>query len=309
MSLMSRLPFVLSDLHSSDRPSATAQSVALMRAVETGRPVAERIVDDPYARFFLDLPTRLARRPLTIARPVADLAERNSLTGISTYVLCRHAFIDAHLRAALAEGIEQVMILGAGYDSRAYRFADELAGRPVYEVDLPPLSRRKAAIVARHPDRFGHTRIHRVEIDFRTQSLSHQLDGAGFVSGRRTFVVWEGVAPYLSAAAVGATLTELGRLCGAGSTLALDLWDGGGVDRLAPVRRFGAWSLSLLGEPVTFAITPIAASRLLGDLGFDVADLAESDELTSRYSTGGRRASVSPYGVAATLRSRGSATR
>ena len=62
-----------------------------------------------------------------------------------------------------------------GYDSRAYRFADQLAGRPVFEVDLPPLSRRKAEIVAAHPEQFGHTAIRRVEIDFQTQSLADEL--------------------------------------------------------------------------------------------------------------------------------------
>lgn len=302
MNLVSKLPFVPSDLHVSNRPSTTAQSVALMRAVEASRPAADRIVDDPYARYFLDAPTRLIRRPVAAARPVADLVERNGLTGISTYVLCRHAFIDAHLRGALGGGAEQVMILGAGYDSRAYRFAGELAGRPVYEVDLPPLSRRKAAVVARHPDRFGRGAIRRVEIDFRTQSLSDRLAGAGFATGRRTFVVWEGVAPYLSAAAVSTTLGQLRALCGPGSTVAMDLWDGGGTDRLAPVRRLGAWSLSLLGEPVTFTITPPEAEGLLGRFGFEVADLAEADELTSRYATLGRRAATSIYLVAATLR-------
>ena len=290
-------------LHTSERPSTTAQGVALMRAVEADRSPGRRIVDDPYARLFLAGPAKLARRPISLGRPVIDLAERNRLTGLTTYVLCRHRFIDEHLAAALDDGAEQVLILGAGYDSRAYRFADLIGERPVFEVDLPPLSRRKAAIVERHRAEFGPVTIHRVETDFRTQSLTDRLSGAGFEAGRRTFVVWEGVAPYLSSEAVHETLRTLAALGGPGTTIALDLWDGtGGGDRLAALRRFGAWSLSLVGEPVTFGVEPVAAATLLGEHGFEVIDLAQSAELTERYATLGRIAAASVYVVAAGLR-------
>ena len=181
-------------------------------ASSTARPHRQR----PVRRDVSEPLARASRRPLELALPAIDLAERNSTTGLSTYVLCRHRFIDDHLCDALDDGVEQVIILGAGYDSRAYRFATQLDGRPVFEVDLPPLSRRKAAIVAAHPEHFGHTAIRRVEIDFRTQSLEQQLDAAGFTVGLPSFVVWEGVAPYLSPEAVDETLVALGELCGAG---------------------------------------------------------------------------------------------
>src|SRR5882757_9950641 len=107
------------ELHDSDRPSATAQAVTLYRALELRRPVAQRIVSDPYAPFFLTAGTRAALRPLALATPLRDLAAQHDLGGLSTYVLCRHRFIDAHLLRALDDGIEQVVTLGAGYDSRA----------------------------------------------------------------------------------------------------------------------------------------------------------------------------------------------
>src|SRR5206468_13091180 len=147
------------------------------------------------------------------------------------------------------------LVLGAGYDSRAYRFADHLSGRPVHEVDRPPLSRRKARIVAEHPDRFGHTTVRRVEIDFRTQSLAERLLASGFAVGARTFVVWEGVSMYLDRAAVESTLSTLNDVCGSGSALAMDFW------RHLPVRTSGdrlrvlaTRSFSLIGEPPTFAV-------------------------------------------------------
>jgi len=298
----SRFRVLPEDLHTSNRPSLTAQAVTLYRALEMRRPAPDRIVSDQYAQVFLNPALRAASTGLGLALPAIDVVERNGTTGLATYVLCRHRFIDDHLSAALDDGVEQVIILGAGYDSRAYRFADQLDGRPVFEVDLPPLSRRKAEIVASHPEHFGHASIHRVEIDFRTQSLADQLGGAGFVAGRPSFVVWEGVAPYLSADAVSATLAALGSLCGEGSVLAMDMWDGaGGSGPLAGLRRLGALSIALVGEPVTFGVQPDAIGGVLGPHGFTVADLAESAEMTARYATLGRRAPQSVYVLAALL--------
>lgn len=286
------------ELHDSERPSATAQAVTLYRALEMRRPAAERIVTDPFAPLFLTAGSRAALRPLTVAAPLRDLAAQHDLGGLGTYVLCRHRFIDTHL---LAAGFDQLLILGAGYDSRAYRFARELGDRPVYEVDLAPLSRRKAAIVASHPE-FAVNSVNRVEIDFRTQTLTDRLDFAGFEPGRRTFVVWEGVVPYLDSAAVESTLSALAALLGSGSTLALDLWDGtGGPGPLAPIRRLGARAIALIGEPVTYGVTPGAAPALLGAHGFTVSDIADAGELSVRYATRGRRSFESLYVVASAL--------
>lgn len=287
------------ELHESGRPSTTAQAVTLFRALELRRPAAERIVTDPFAPYFLTAGTRAAMRPLTWATPLRDLVAQHELGGLSTYVLCRHRFIDDHLQRALDGEVAQVLLLGAGYDSRAYRFAAALGDRPVYEVDLAPLSRRKAAIVAANPQ-FGVNAVVRVEIDFRTQSLSDRLADSGFVTGARTFVVWEGVVPYLDGVAVEATLSALGVLCGAGSALALDLWDAtGGPGALAPLRRLGARAIALVGEPVTYGVAPTAVGDLLATFGFAVTDVADAAALTDRYATAGRHCIESLYAVAA----------
>ena len=166
----------------------------------------------------------------------------------------------------------------------------------MYEVDLPPLSRRKAAIIAEHGDRFGAGSYVRVEIDFRRQALADVLAAAGFARGARTFVVWEGVAPYLDSAAVDATLTALRTICGTGSVLAMDMWDGtGGPGPLAPLRRLGARAIALIGEPVTFGAPPEGMHRVLARHGFAMSDLADAAKLAHRYATGGRHSFESLY--------------
>jgi methyltransferase (TIGR00027 family) len=287
-------------LHLTQRPSATAQLVTLWRALELERPPTQRIVSDEYAPVFLDAAGRAALRAARLGGPVVHAAERLELVGVATHVLCRHAFIDDHLLHALDTGAEQVVILGAGYDSRAYRFARALGDRPVYEVDLPPLSRHKAAVVASRPGLFGSRAIRRVEIDFRTQSLPDRLQDKGFRVGGTTFVVWEGVVPYLSREAVVQTLGALSECCGGGSTLTMDLWDGvGGHDRYRSLRRLAARSLSWIGEPVSFGMPADDMTAFLAEHGWPPSDLASAPELTERYATDGRRCDPSLYVVAA----------
>jgi methyltransferase (TIGR00027 family) len=255
----------------------------MARALEHLKPEGQRVVDDPWAHLFLSAP---ARRALT--------AWSGSLTGRvlrrlgpagTTYVPLRHRFIDDHLVASLDDGAEQVVLLGAGYDTRAYRFADRLRGRPVFEVDLAPISQKKARIVDRHADALPESNVVRVEIDFEAQALADVLADAGFVAGVTTFFTWEGVPMYLTRAAVTATLDSVRGLAGPGSRLAHDMWflvDDPGP--LGTARRIVPSALSLIGEPVTFAVHPEDYEALLGRHGLRVVDCAVASELQARYA-------------------------
>jgi methyltransferase (TIGR00027 family) len=297
-----RVPLVPAELHTSDRPSSTAQWTTFGRTLELGRSEDERIVTDPYAPVFLSATSRALMAPLKAVGPLVRQAERLEVTGLAASGLCRHRFIDDHLLGALPD-VEQVLVLGAGYDSRAYRFAAEIAGRPVYEVDLAPLSRRKAAIVRANAELFGHASIHRVEIDFRTESLGDRLTRSGFTAQAPTFVVWEGVSMYLSRDAVHGTLAAVSSLCGGGSVLAMDFWQHlrgrGGYDRL---RRIGERAVRLIGEPIAFTIAADDVGGPLGAHDFDIIELAEGPEMTERYATAGRHCDAGMYVVAARRR-------
>lgn len=295
-----RFPFGRPALHTSERPSSTAQWTILGRALELNR--RERIVSDEYAPVFLSGASRALLRALTASGPAFRAAERMALAGLATSGLCRHRLIDEYLLAALPD-VEQVVILGAGYDTRAYRFATGIGARPVYEVDLPPLSRRKAALVAARPDLFGHACVHRVEIDFREQSLPDRLAGSGFSPGAATFVAWEGVSMYLTRGAVDGTLAALASVCGPGSVLAMDFWQRVGGPAWRRVRIRAERGMDLIGEPIGFAIPASEVGALFAAHGLTVADLAEADEMTERYATGGRVCDRGMYAVAATLSS------
>jgi methyltransferase (TIGR00027 family) len=283
-------------------PSQTAEAVCLMRATEQRKPPAERILDDPYAKLFLGRLARAALASWDASGVVGDFAARLS-PGVATYVLTRHRFIDDCVRCALAGGVQQLVLLGAGYDSRAYRFAPELKKRPVFEVDFPATSQRKARILARRADSLPPVDVRRIEIDFETDSLQDRLREAGFRTGVRSFVVWEGVSMYLTRSAVKATLTTLRAITAPRSELAMDFWyllDA--PDLITSAYRMSANLLSLLGEPVTFGIHPEDVVPFLARLGYRVVDLADEASLEHRYVRDGRRVLPGSYLVHAQMK-------
>ena len=271
------------------RPSLTAEAVTMARALEHLKPADERVVDDPWAQLFL---SNAGQRALAAwsGSVTGRVLRRLGPTGTS-YVPLRHRFIDEHLLTALDEGATQVVLLGAGYDTRAYRFAEQLAGRPVFEVDLAPISQAKAAAIAAHQDEFPDANVVRVEIDFESQSLTDVLPDAGFKVGKRTFFTWEGVPMYLTRAAVKASLDAVHQLGGTGSQIAHDMWYL--VDDPGPfgtARRTAPSALSLIGEPVTFGVHPEDYEAFLGRHGFRMIDLALPSELQARYAPDSRAA-------------------
>lgn len=285
-----------------DQPSQTAEGVCWMRAAEQRREAAQRIVDDPFAKLFLGPVLDAALTTWEASGALGGLADRFS-PGLMAYVLCRHRYIDDCLIQALRRRIGQVVLLGAGYDTRAYRLAREIADRPVFEVDHPATSRRKAAIVAGHRGELPAANVRVVEVDFRKDSLSERLEAAGFQRRRPTFFVWEGVSMYLARDAVKSALAEMHTLGPCGSEVALDFWNPPQADDLvAAVQRMSARTLRWIGEPVLFGLHPEDAESFLERLGFDPIEVADAALLRERYVRDGRRVYDGAYVVHAAVR-------
>jgi len=266
-----------------------------MRASDQRRPPAERILDDPYARYFLGPMSRATLASWEASGRWGRLAERLS-PGLTAFVLTRHRYIDDCLARALEGEVEQIVLLGAGYDTRAYRFAGQLRGRPVYEVDFPATSRRKARIVAQRAGALPPAVMRVVEIDFQTQSLRERLVASGFRENARSFFVWEGVSMYLTREAVKATLRTVREVSAPRSEIAMDFWyllDQ--PDLVSTAYRVSPGLLYFVGEPVTFGIHPEDAGPFLERLGFRIRDLADAATLERRYVRDGRRVTPGMY--------------
>src|SRR5690606_16868209 len=129
-------------------PSTTAEAVCFMRAHEHLR-AKRRVVDDPFAHWFLRPLARAALASESAVPQLGRFAERLT-DGLLEFDGARHRFVDDVLEKSLRarrSGVDQVVLLGAGYDMRAYRFSRSLRGRPVFEVDHPATSRRKARVL------------------------------------------------------------------------------------------------------------------------------------------------------------------
>lgn len=258
----------------------------MFRAWELARPPAARLVTDPFAPAFLGPAARVALRA---GRPAVVDAADALASGLIAFVGARHRFIDDALLAALEEGIAEVLILGAGYDSRAWRFADALDGRPVVELDHPATGARKTRIVARHAGSWPVVDRRTIAADLQAQRLGEVLRRGGVGRHGPVFVVWEGVSMYLSRAAVEETLATLAQAA-PGSRVALDLWDPTPLPGLrGRLRQAGIQGLSLLGEPIDFGLVPQDAGPFFARLGLSLVDRADRTELARRTPLGERQ--------------------
>jgi methyltransferase (TIGR00027 family) len=259
--------------------------MALFRALETARPPAARLFDDAFAAHFLGVPFRLV---LALARVPGGLAAISAMIerrwgGPFGSGVCRTRFIDDAFAAALARGIGQVVILGAGFDARAYRIPGIERTR-VFEVDHPATQAVKRARLGRilcAPAR--HVTF--VPVDFDRDRLGDAMVAAGLRSDAPTFLLWEGVTNYLTADAVDATLRWVSGTLAADSELLFTYVHRGILDdsvRFAGAEA-GTATVRRAGEPFTFGLDPATISAYLAARGLELVEDVGAPEYRSRY--------------------------
>jgi methyltransferase (TIGR00027 family) len=141
--------------------------------------------------------------------------------GIYEYVIARTKYIDAVFRQALVENCNQILIFGAGFDTRALRFEDALENTRVFELDAPATQQAK---IGQYQKR--HLAVPPsltfIAIDFDKESLSMKLDEAGFWMQRRSLFILEGLVMYLQPESVEATFQTIRDYAGRGSWVVFD---------------------------------------------------------------------------------------
>lgn len=243
----------------------SAETLAALRALADTDTALATPCRDAFARLFLSsknrflldvLPGGLLRKVLGVVAP-----------GGYAFAIARTRHFDEALLNAVRAGASQVVILGAGYDSRAMRFAAELAGSRVFELDHPGTQARKKDLLARQgktlPD---NTTL--IGIDFARQSLADALSAAGFAFDKPAVFLWEGVSYYLPARAVEAVLAFVAQ-CAPGSSIVFDYAIASFVDGDTSTyggKETARW-LKRIGEPFLFGLEPVRAPDYLLRLG------------------------------------------
>lgn len=216
------------------------------------------------------------------------------LSAVMTLIV-RTKFIDKRLERSIADGATQVVILGAGWDTRAHRFAELLRNARVFEVDQPATQnwkrRRFAESIGSDPANLTY-----LQIDFRHQTLAEVLAAGGYDPARRTFFIWEGVTMYLPEAAVRDTLSWISRQA-PGSSLVFDFAHRNLIDSITamahmePPNEFARVAMDRLlqiqkwGEPWIFGVPDGAADVFLAELGLQHRETLgmASTEAARRY--------------------------
>lgn len=206
------------------------------------------------------------------------------------YVNARTKHIDNLLKAAAGQGLAQVVVLGAGFDSRAYRFGKTLPKVRFFELDLGPTSTQKKKMVQKI---FGKmpANVAFVPIDFNTGNLGDALGKAGYDSKKVTFFIWEEVTMYITAEAVDHTLQFIAGQSAPGSTVVFDYIPKpaikGDAKDYPGVRRI-AFRLSLAGEPLVSGLPEgvEASEAYINKHGLEVLSNVGARELTQRYLIG-----------------------
>lgn len=260
--------------------SLTAEGIAFIRAWESRRPAGERVCYDPLARHFVG--------PLmwALARLFNDIKQK-SAPGVAEFLIGRCRYIDDYLQALLSEGLEQLVILGAGFDSRAYRF--EGLGRKVrvLEVDHPATQRVKLERLQKAPGRVPEN-VTYVPVDLLVDTLSGRLLESGYDPRLKTLFIWEGVTQYLNPEAVDCTLAFVAGNSGPGSAIVFDYIRSEALEthEKRPEVRTMQRSRRVTGEGLTFGIPEGTIGQFLGRRGFCDVRNVTSEDLKRMYFGG-----------------------
>lgn len=259
------------------RPSRTAHFVAHARALADAGLSHVRDFHDPTARVFLNEKGKrsLAKTQRAVSEGKRGMAVQMAYV-MADMIALRTAAIDTAVRDALAAGTTQLVILGAGYDGRAWRMP-ELAGVKVFEVDWPATQSEKRTRVTELPPARGIVSF--VSIDFERESLDSVLDRAGHDRASPTCWIWEGVVMYLTRDAMRATLAGIAGRSAPGSTL---------IVNYHTLHRwlFARLMFRLIGEPQISAWTPQEMAADLRSVAFVVREDSGMTDWNERFAQG-----------------------
>ncbi|HXK09274.1 MAG TPA: SAM-dependent methyltransferase [Vicinamibacteria bacterium] len=262
-----------------DRPSESALTVAFCRALATRETREEIRGPDTLAELFVAVESRKS-----LGDPAARAWLIERFGGTYEFFIARTAYGDGIFRQALQDRVPQIVLLGAGYDTRAYRFRDSIQATRVFELDALPTQQRKRQLLEgagiAPPPQLVH-----VPVNFEKQSPGEALADAGFDRRQKTLFVWEGVTYYLSEEAIEATLAFVRDGSPRGSALCFDyMVKAPDMESRHGVKEvFEAWRRAYSSEEVRFGIDEGAIGAFLSERGFRLVENLAPEELERRF--------------------------
>lgn len=268
-------------------PSKTAEIIALIRAAESGKPKNERLFYDPYAIHFASKEAlEFAAKHPEEAKALAEKLDR-FIPGVNNSLLARIRFFDDVVEASINADFEQLAILGAGYDSRAFRIKGLKEKLRVFELDHPDTQEAK---IEKVKEIFGELPNHvvYVPIDLETEEIGQQLFERGYDSSRKTLYLMEGLTMYLPPEAVDGALAFIVNNSGKGSAVLFDYIPepvANRADEPEEVRTMRKQA-ELSGEVHRFGINEGRVGEFLKERGFSYVQIITSEDYKKAYFHG-----------------------
>ena len=250
------------------KPSDTAMLAAFARAVAAREDRAEIKGPDCLAELFLTDEGRKA-----LSEPASRRwAIQNLITPqLYGYFTSRTAYIDSVYEKALYENFSQVVLLGAGYDTRAYRFKNSNSAIRIFEMDVASILNRKIEILKK-ADVVIPEQVSFISINFKNENFATALIKSGFDKSLKTLFIWEGVTYYLQEDVVRHTLELINTLSASGSMICFDYMTAE-VDTV------------FNSEPFLFWIKPDELSAFMSGYGFEIIENIHPGEMEERFLT------------------------
>jgi methyltransferase (TIGR00027 family) len=262
------------------RPSITAYRVAMRRAAHQvlDRPL---IFEDPLALRIVgpDGASEIHGAPAQFETPIRRL--------MRAFLVMRSRYAEDLLGAAVARGVRQYVLLGAGLDTFAYRNPYVGVGLRVFEVDHPATQAWKRERLAAAGIPVPPVSVLAfAPVDFERSTVLAGLEAVAFDPTRPAVFAWLGVVPYLTREAVVGTLDLIAGACAPGSEVIFDYSEP--PERLDPARRAvfetRARAVASFGEPFITFFDTVELVAVLRGVGFTTTDDLDVDGLNARYA-------------------------
>ena len=259
-------------------------ATAFMRALAAHDPRKAIRGTDKLAEIFLD---EEKKKPIKNKLARAWVMKNRVTPGIYEFMIARTAFFDQIVEQALKDNVAQIVFLGAGYDSRPYRFEKAIRDTIIFELDTKPTQLRKQDCLRQAQISISN-QVRYIPVDFERDDLAGKLVEVGFSKERRTLFVWEGVTYYLNKEVVENILTIVKANAPSGSSICFDyvaLSEETLNEQNARQLRDHMKS-EHADEPIKFGVRAGEIGSFLAGNDFEIILHLTAEEMTGKYLSG-----------------------
>lgn len=228
--------------------------------------------DDNLAEYFLPSERKIPLKD----KNTREIIKKSIPVGMYEYIIARTTYFDNIVKQSIEENIPQIVFLGAGYDSRPYRFSNLIIDTKIFELDTKPTQDRKISILNQSNININQN-ITFIPINFETDNLEIALINNGFDKSKKALFIWEGVTFYLSNKAVNNILSIIHNMSISESTLCFDFQTKVNDEELIKT--------NITDESIKFGVEYDKINSFVNSRGFKIIEHITAIDMENKYLT------------------------